>query len=280
MSYEEWKESKEVYSDSITKQDDIAETMRNSYIQDYKYLEAESTDSTLMLSGDNDWTGTSTQEHSKEENARIREYAKDRGINIQKLANFDGDTDLLYAKIDTLSKLSREMPTNKGFSLNVDIRDDAEFGATDGRGITLNTKALRDRAITEANISSVPDDVAQILPEGGRYMSATKLEDIVAHEYGHVYANSYNINGRNSVDIAKRAVYNISGEELTDEKMMEYLFENVSAYSLTANTKRINGRSVIVEGDEIISEIFSKHNSNPDEFTKEYMNELRKWVSR
>ena len=38
MSYEEWKESKEVYSDPITKQDDIAETMRNSYIQDYKYL--------------------------------------------------------------------------------------------------------------------------------------------------------------------------------------------------------------------------------------------------
>lgn len=41
MSYDEWKESHEEYSDPITKQDEIAEMMRESYIQDYRYLEGE-----------------------------------------------------------------------------------------------------------------------------------------------------------------------------------------------------------------------------------------------
>ena len=54
MSYEEWKESKEVYSDPITKQDDIAETMRNSYIQDYKYLMGNGNKLPLQGNGDND----------------------------------------------------------------------------------------------------------------------------------------------------------------------------------------------------------------------------------
>lgn len=38
QSYDEWKESHYIISDPITKQDDIAEIMKESYTQDYKYL--------------------------------------------------------------------------------------------------------------------------------------------------------------------------------------------------------------------------------------------------
>jgi len=38
MTYEEWKEEHETYSDPITKQDEIADMMKRSYIQDYKYI--------------------------------------------------------------------------------------------------------------------------------------------------------------------------------------------------------------------------------------------------
>lgn len=41
MSYKEWKESHYSYSDTITKQDEIAEKMRESYIRDYRYLSGE-----------------------------------------------------------------------------------------------------------------------------------------------------------------------------------------------------------------------------------------------
>ncbi len=36
--YDAWKESHYSYSEPITKQDDIAQTMKNSYVQDYQYL--------------------------------------------------------------------------------------------------------------------------------------------------------------------------------------------------------------------------------------------------
>lgn len=38
MTYDEWKESHESYSDPITKQDEIAETMRRAYSNDYRRL--------------------------------------------------------------------------------------------------------------------------------------------------------------------------------------------------------------------------------------------------
>ena len=138
---------------------------------------------------------------------------------------------------------------------------DDQFGETVGKHITLNTKALRNRAITEQNLS-----------EEGIFASR-KIEDIVVHEYGHTFAVFKCNKGHK---IARRAMYNIFGEETTLDATIRYLRKNVSAYSIKfPSQNNLPQHFDVKKYKEVIPEILAKHNCAPDEFTSEFVRLLK-----
>lgn len=200
----------------------------------------------------NDWSDTYPRDVSKEEKKELIEYAKQNGVNAIDFSKFDGDKELMKSQIDTLSRLTKEFPVGKTVSITVGKLSGEDFGETRNRTVILNSVALRDANVTRRNI----------LLDG--QFASINAQDTVAHEYGHVFANTLNIKG---LDIARQGYYNAYKENISDEKLREFLFDNLSEYSI----KR--------KGTEIIPELFAKHNSNADAFTSACM-ELLKGVAK
>lgn len=152
------------------------------------------------IDASNDWSSAHPRFVTKAEKAELIEYAKNAGIIIPGLRNFDGDPELLKATIDALGGIQKDYPVKKPVILSIgNIHDDGEFGNTVEFHITLNVKALRNRSVTEQNITK--DDM----------FASKTLEDIVIHEYGHII--NYAI-GYIGVDLALEAYYNTYGSEL------------------------------------------------------------------
>ena len=125
---------------------------------------------------ENDWTGAEGRKVSLDEKRELIAYAAEKGITIPELNNFDGDPELLKAQIDAIYAIKKKLPTGKNVTLTVSHSlSDKDFGQTSAEHITINAKALRNRKITEKNISL-----------GGLFASR-KVEDIAVHEYGHVF---------------------------------------------------------------------------------------------
>ena len=118
--------------------------------------------------------------------------------------------------------------------------EDSDFAETLGHSITFNSKALRDRATTEYNISY------------GNYFASKTVEDIALHEMGHIIAAEYNING---LAIAKRAFYNIFNRYYSPQMLRVLLKEHVSYYSST-------------DSAEIIAEVIVVNKNGSNEFTE------------
>lgn len=209
----------------------------------------------------NDWTGAAPRVVSKAERKEIMEYAAEKGINLINLKRFDGDAELLKCQIDTLAKLQKEFGVSKKLTLSfAEFQEDNDFAETHNQTITMNIKALRNRAVTEHNIQT------------GEFASLT-VEDIAAHEFGHILVA---IKGNRGIDFTKKAVYNVSEEELSDSAAAAYLLQNVSRYAVSAKEAERAGRKATAKDlKEIIPEILAKHNSNPDEFTEEFVRLLR-----
>lgn len=221
-----------------------------------KYINA--SQMATKLETDNDWSGTTPRIVPKETKKELMRYAESHGIVIPDLKYFDGDPDLLKAEIDMLAEMQREFPVGKKLVLSVrNIQDDGEFASIVDAHITLNAKALRDRAITERNILL-----------GGHFASKT-VEDIVAHEYGHLIVTA---KGNKSLDIAKNAYYNVFRENITDSDLIMFLFEHVSAYSVQTNKNK--------KYKEVIPEILAKNNSDASEYTKEFVRLLKGWLTQ
>lgn len=252
MSYDEWKESHDSYSDPITKQDDIAASMKGSYIKEYRELSDNGVlvDKMASTEEDNDWVGADPSEVSKEDKRELMEYAGENGVNIVDLSRFDGDKELLMAQIDTVAKYMEMLPVKKTVTMTVDKLSDGDFGETRNRTIVLSQKAMRNRVVTEKNLS---------IPEG--MFASKKAEDIAAHEYAHVYCK---INAINGLDVAEKVYYNIYGRSPSRAELDAYLSENISEYA------------IVQKGKEIASEVLAKDNSQRTEFTEEYINELRR----
>lgn len=211
---------------------------------------------------DNDWAKTTARVVSKSEKSELITYAAERGIKIPGLRNFDGDPDLLRAEIDALVGISEEFPIGKRLTLSVSHSlPDEEFASTIGEHITINAKALRDRAITEQNISN-----------GGQFASA-KLEDILRHEYGHVFSSN---KGNKGIEISRKAVYNIYGDNKSLDDLLGYLHTHVSPYSTAF---KISGSTPNLfdskKYKEIIPEVLVKNKNAPDEFTEEFIRILK-----
>lgn len=208
----------------------------------------------------NNWHGTFARSVTKAEKQEIMDYAKEKGINIIDLSKFDGDSSLLKAEIDTLSKLKADFSIGrKKLTVSVGYLNDADFAETIGNTIVFNTKALRNREITEKNISFLNGEFA-----------SQKLEDIAAHEFGHILSAQ---KGNIGIDISRKAYYNVFGKELSIDEILEYFDSEISQYS-TTYYKGLNSRTHNFDARrfrEIIPEVFAKNNSNGNDFTKEFL---------
>lgn len=213
---------------------------------------------------ENNWNGAITRSVTQAEKEEIIDYAKQKGINLGDLSKFDGDSDLLKAEIDTLAKLNtRFLTNNKKLTISVGRLSDSDFAETKGNTIIFNTKVLRNREITEKNIRLVKGEFA-----------SQKLEDIAAHEFGHIFSAK---KGNIGIDISRKAYYNIFGEDITVNEMLEYLDSEISQYSTTyyENANNRKHKFDVKRYREVIPEIFARDNSCPNDFTEEFVKLLK-----
>lgn len=210
----------------------------------------------------NDWSKTETRTFSKKEQQEFVNYAKEKGVNLVGIKNFDGDPELLKQQIDSLRYAMNKYPlkVNKKVSLTVGNLDDEDFASTANLNITLNKKILRNKDVSEKNIAN-----------DGEFASP-RLQDIVIHEYGHVLSAQY---GNRGVEIAKKAYYNLYRKELNADEILEYLDKNISGYS----TRYYGNRELDIAYNklkeskfkEITSEILAKNEWQETSFTQEYI---------
>lgn len=207
----------------------------------------------------NDWSKTTARNVSKAEKTALIQYGEEHGVVIPDLKRFDGDPELLKAEIDTLAKMQTEFPVGKKVILSVGALDsDEDFASITGHHITVNAKALRDRAITESNIAL------------GEQFASTTVEDIIVHEYGHLISAE---KGNKGIEIAEKAYYNVFGEKANTDELVDFLESSISPYSITSK----GGKSGAYKRKytEVIPEILAKNNSKPDDFTKEFVKLLK-----
>ncbi len=209
------------------------------------------------------WSAVKAKTVSKKEKEAIIAYSKSKGVNMVDISKFDGDTDLLKAEIDSLSNLLTDYGlTDRKTTLSVAEMSDDDFAVTRNTTIILNAKVLRHREFTESVLRS----------QKGVFAS-TKVEDIVAHEFGHVVSS---IVGNKGVDIAQQAYYNVYGDMLSVDEVLSYLQNNISEYAVTylgIGRKRSND---LKKYQEIIPEVLAKHNSSETQFTKEFVAILKR----
>lgn len=213
--------------------------------EDYKkkYLKV----SKMAASTDNDWSKTTAKTISAKEKQQLIQYAKSKGVSIGDIDTFDGDADLLKAEIDTVSNAIKQYGIKRTIKVSSTVLSDDDFAITDGYTITFNSKALRNRAVTEYNIVN-----------GGKFASKT-LEDIALHETGHIIEREKNVN---SIEIAKKAYYNVTGKYVSTKMIKNYLPNAVSRYSAQVQ-------------NEIVSEVIVANKNRPTEFTKEFISLLK-----
>lgn len=226
-----------------------------------KYLEAGKM--AASMESDNDWSKAKPRTISKEDKNDAIAYAKEKGISLVDMKFFDGDLDLLKSGIDAISEVNSKYANSHkivvGFSQSL---SDADFASTVGSHITFNAKAFRTRAITEANIAK------------GNYFASSTLEDMCAHEYGHILLLE---KGNKGLEIARKAYYNVFGNEADIDEVLDYLDRNVSPYSVSVDSE--TGKSLVFNAKkykEIIPEVLAKENSHSDKFTKEFVSLLKR----
>lgn len=210
----------------------------------------------------NDWSKTETRTFSKKEQQEFVNYAKEKGVNLVGIKNFDGDPELLKQQIDSLRYAMNKYPlkVNKKVSLTVGNLDDEDFASTANLNITLNKKILRNKDVSEKNIAN-----------DGEFASP-RLQDIVIHEYGHALSTQYGYRG---VEIAKKAYYNLYRKELNADEILDYLDKNISGYC----TRYYGNREIDIAYNklkeskfkEITSEILARNEWQETSFTQEYI---------
>ena len=104
--------------------------------------------------------------------------------------------------------------------------------------------------------------------------ASQKLEDIAAHEFGHIFSAK---KGNIGIDISRKAHYNIFGEDITVNEMLEYLDSEISQYSTTyyENGNNRKHKFDVKRYREVIPEIFARDNSCPNDFTEEFVKLLK-----
>jgi len=217
----------------------------------------------MAQSNSNDWSETVPRIVSKEEKDSIVSYAREKGINIVDIKQFDGDAELFKSQIATIAEMQEQYKDLIPKQITVTTRklDSDTFAQVDNHTIVFDNRALRNREITEMNILE------------DKHFSFFDAEGIARHECGHLIAAK---KGGNSIDIAKQAYYNLKGETVDDAGIVNYLRENISPRSVfykgDAEEDLFIGKFNTKKYQEVISEVIAK---NPqDDFTIEFISLL------
>lgn len=109
-----------------------------------------------------------------------------------------------------------------------------------------------------------------------KYFASNRIEDIVIHEFGHLVAR---IKGNRGIEIAMRAYYNVYNKEISYDNIVKYLKYNISEYCVVYRGElkrdRALGKIKYTKHNEVISEVFAKHYSKPNDFTREFVKLLK-----
>lgn len=166
-------------------------------------------------------------------------------------------------EIDTIAKIRSDFNYTDALQLGWKTMDVDDFGETSSnhQQIWINKLALRSRDITEKNLAV--DD----------WLAVNTAEGIVAHEMGHVISGKLK-KGVTGLDVYKQTVYNVSGKTISDEEAKNLLANNLSEYSVVETVKN-NG---VIAYDEIIAEMLSVHYTNPNKYSTEFVELLKKFM--
>lgn len=215
--------------------------------EDYKRKYLQSADKMAAAAeNDNDWSKALPKDVSAEDKRNIKEYANDRGITIGDIDAFDGDPALLKKELDTIDRTCKEYGIKSAITVSAKVlEDDRDFALTDHATstITFNSKALRNREVTESNIVK------------GNFFASKTLEDIGLHETLHIFAEENKLNG---LEISRKAYYNVFGKHVSAKVVNRLLVNEVSP---NAAAKRA----------EIIPEVIVANKYNPTKFIEEFL---------
>ena len=200
--------------------------------------------------------------HSVEELKELEKYANERGFKVYRMNMFDGDSGILKEQIDVMYELKKEYGYDKRLTIRFGDFSQADLAWTlpKSKFIEFNRCALRDRKLTNAFINA------------DNRLSSTDIRGIAAHEMAHKLSDRY---GNKGLDISKKLYYNIYGKIPTDREIINYLFENVSQYSVDIDEDYDPRTFEASYMREIIPEIFGKNLTNPNEFTVEFIKLLK-----
>ena len=214
----------------------------------------------LMAAQSNTWEGTVPTAHTTEELDELTRYAEERGIKLYRRRPFDGDISLMKSEIDTIAKIRSDFGHTDYLRLGWKPMDGDDFGETssDHHQIWINELALRDRSVTEKNLTA------------DNWLAANTAEGIAAHEMGHVLSGKIK-NRKTGLEIYKETVYNVTGKVVSDREAVELLKVEVSDYSAVVKYKRND--SVVY--DEVISELLSVHYTQPNKYSHEFVKLLK-----
>ncbi|MGI6608886.1 MAG: minor capsid protein [Erysipelotrichaceae bacterium] len=200
-----------------------------------------------------EWEGTTGTLISKEQRTEIIEYAKNKGIKIYNIKKFDGDPELLKREIDVLSELVQEFDPNLKIVLDSYPMVDGDYGMANKSNVIINSKALRDRNLTNKNMQG--------------FFANPTIEGIAAHEFAHILENKY---GKFGVEVFKKAYYNIFEEELTNFELPN-IIENLYGEAALLYTKSVKKPFDVKGYTELTAEIFSKYQAGGDKVTNEFI---------
>jgi hypothetical protein len=142
---------------------------KTASFEDYtkKYLSVAKSDAVKMAaeSQGNDWSKAKPKSVSAEDRERVRQYAKSKGVVIGDIDSFDGDVELLKAEISTVSRTCKEYGVKHTVTISARVLEsDEDFAILDGYEIVFNSKALRDRLVTEYNIVNGMEFASRCFP--------------------------------------------------------------------------------------------------------------------
>ena len=99
--------------------------------------------------------------------------------------------------------------------------------------------------------------------------------EVTLRIYCHIISRKY---GNKGVEIAKKAYYNIYGEDISNNDILSYLRKNISRYTITINNMQSIKKKKSSLYKEVTSEIFAKNFTNSTEFTIEFVKLLKEMI--
>ena len=191
--YEAWKESRYSYSDPITKQDDIAQMMKESYNNDYRYLAGQPENIQYYKKTDDSQSDIQTPAEQMYKTAESIEEAKKYAKDILGLDLIDYDNvNLDYANIinETITKYYKTF-ANLNLAGHLDeIRIVPKLSCEAGYQPSYHALLLQKRKTSSKNIVTNLAKQAKEMKEIGWWSTGDQYT-LVRHELGHAVQHLY-----------------------------------------------------------------------------------------